>query len=43
MESKQRWYIPVLAVLAAVAVIWGISEQTTTRGKPAEFVAADRS
>ena len=36
-----RWYVSLLTALAAVAIIWGISEQTRT-AKPAISVALER-
>jgi hypothetical protein len=42
MQTKQRWYVSLFTVLAAVALIWCLSEQTTARGKPASLLASER-
>jgi hypothetical protein len=37
-----RWYVPMLTAIAAVATIWGISEQAGSGAKPETLVATER-
>jgi hypothetical protein len=37
-----RWYVSVLTTLAAVAMIWIISEKAGSRAKPPILVATER-
>ena len=41
-SSGGRWYVAVLTALAALATVWGISEQAATKPKPAILVATER-
>ena len=41
-RETARWYVLVLAVVAAVAMIWIISEKAGSRGEPPAFVATER-
>jgi len=41
-SSGGRWYVAVFTALAAVTLIWGISEQAGTKPKPAILVATER-
>ena len=40
-RSGGRWYVPILTAFAAVAMIWGISEQAELRTKPPILVATE--
>ena len=40
--SGGRWYVSVLTVLAAVAMIWIISEEAGSRAKPPVLIATER-
>jgi|LNAP01.1.fsa_nt_gb hypothetical protein len=41
-RNGSRWYVLVLTALAAVAVIWTISEQAGSRAKPLLLIASER-
>ena len=41
-NSGGRWYVSVLTALAAVAMIWGISEQTSSSTKQTILIATER-
>jgi hypothetical protein len=37
-----RWYVSILTVLAAVAIVWGISEQSSSNAKQSTLTATER-
>ena len=37
-----RWYVVVLTAIAAVAMIWGISEQANSSARHAVLIATER-
>lgn len=41
-RNGSRWYVSVLTALAAVAMIWIISEQAGSKAKPLLLVATER-
>jgi hypothetical protein len=41
-SSGGRWYVSVLTALAAVAMIWGMAEQTSSSPRRTILIATER-